>query len=374
MPSLSGQWLGTIQGEPSGWAMVDLEQRSNEYTGSAIFRPDDPNSPSTLVPEIAIPLEKLSHDTTVSLQGFDNITKQPIPIYDASSYSKEYLHPQKAEISISLIEENKIKINFSTEVSKGHGYLCRCPLGNKSTWPADTAVSTWDDFKRYLTEIRSTDYVFRGQREPWCLQTSFHRAGRCDLQRYQKEDIAELRKDLLSFFPIFYDTQRPDILGGLYNLAQHHGFPTPLLDWTRSPYVAAFFAFRGIPSITEAPEHKYVRIFLFNAQNWPSKDTNQAYVINTEPHITVLDLLPIANPRSLPQQAVAMLTNLKNIEHYVQYMTSKDKPEIPYLTAFDIPWSEREHVLTDLREMGITASSMFPGLDGICEDVKGRFY
>jgi hypothetical protein len=43
-----------------------------------------------------------------------------------------------------------------------------------------------------------------------------------------------------------------------------------------------------------------------------------------------------------------------------------------FLTAIDIPASERDAAMDDLRFMGITAGSMFPGIDGVCEELRER--
>ena len=43
-----------------------------------------------------------------------------------------------------------------------------------------------------------------------------------------------------------------------------------------------------------------------------------------------------------------------------------------FLRAVDLPLSERRNVVRELNYMGITAGSMFPGLDGACEELKER--
>lgn len=71
----------------------------------------------------------------------------------------------------------------------------------------------------------------------------------------------------------------------------------------------------------------------------------------------------------IPQQAASTLTNIDDVESYIMSMESPGKT---YLSAIDLPVHDRERVLQELRYMGITAGSMFPGLDGACEELKER--
>jgi hypothetical protein len=72
----------------------------------------------------------------------------------------------------------------------------------------------------------------------------------------------------------------------------------------------------------------------------------------------------------VPQQAVTTVTNLHGIEAYI--LERESETGVKYLEAIDIPANEREVAMRDLRFMGITAGSMFPGIDGVCEELRER--
>ena len=53
-------------------------------------------------------------------------------------------------------------------------------------------------------------------------------------------------------------------------------------------------------------------------------------------------------------------------------MSKESEKNTKYLYAFDINPTERNNALEDLSHMGITAASLFPGLDGTCESFRER--
>lgn len=152
------------------------------------------------------------------------------------------------------------------------------------------------------------------------------------------------------------------------NLAQHHGYPTPLLDWTKSPYVAAFFAFQDKSALKKDGS---VSIFIFDEPEWSRVSGRTAALRVPNLIVRAIELPGFGNSRVLPQQAVTMYSNVNDIEKVI---TSNEYQSAQYLKAVSIPASDRNVAMRDLSLMGITWGSMFPGLDGVCKQLKARHF
>lgn len=153
----------------------------------------------------------------------------------------------------------------------------------------------------------------------------------------------------------------------LLALLQHHGFPTPLLDWTRSPFVASYFAFKG-----NLRADSFVRIYNFNKKAWSTIPKPEAHPNHHLPLVSMLEVTPYANQRYTSQQAESMFSTIDDIEEYISIFESTYRQKL--LQAYDIPAHQQAIALQELKLMGITPSSILQSLDGLCIDLRESMF
>jgi hypothetical protein len=61
-----------------------------------------------------------------------------------------------------------------------------------------------------------------------------------------------------------------------------------------------------------------------------------------------------------------------DIETYIAEKEAATKKQ--FLRMVDLPVSERDLVIRELTLMGVTAGSLFPGVEGTCEELRERFF
>lgn len=367
-----GQWQGNFSGYSTGELTIQIDEYGTHYAGRAcVF--ETGNNFGIYVCEFQTSDKSGHHKLTVPVRVQRFFDAVDIPRTELASAFPSVTLPTHADIDLKVTGKG-LRVSATTYQETGplgviSSLLTRGSAEKKSKLNADKKVRSWEKFKQMVGGMERERYIFRGQSVVNRLRTSFHRTNRRNLHRFQAIDIPQLHGMVTSKTNHYFELRDNIQNAAFWNLLQHHGYPTPLLDWTDSPYVAAYFAFREKPQGNIDPKRK-IRIFMFDRTAWLA-DFSQIYsVVNVRPHFSLLNPVALENPRALPQQAVCSITTVDDVEDYLNRCGRTTNKT--YLRVFELPFAEREAVLSELRLMGVAAGSLFPGIDGACEEMKLR--
>ncbi|HSS50851.1 MAG TPA: FRG domain-containing protein [Thermoanaerobaculia bacterium] len=236
----------------------------------------------------------------------------------------------------------------------------------------DFTDCTWEQFKNAVTnQIQDGEkrFIYRGQSDSaWRLKTSIHRTGQWktteDISLYVDEIVPLVHESVAAWEGRRRDLRSPFELAQFIAYLQHNGFPTPLLDWTFSPYIAAFFAFDGIDHFK--PQCNHVCVYAFNALLWAQTYTQSYDYKDPKPHVSVLEPSFFGNPKQMLQQGIFLYTNLEDIESHI---SANERDKGPFLYKYRLSCKERVLALRELRLMNITAMQLYPCLESVCKKV-----
>ena len=383
-----GQWVGYI--DDLGFVTLNIDKDKNLEGRLLVSNTEDAqlsfnaNAKLTLNKIQDAPLSLCEKSFKLFIENVriypSNIEKNKEDNFEFSKTEYEF-NKEEARLSTilgkSFVLEGVISLSgaFVVESKNSKKFDKECflnKLENISKGESEASKTMpWSDFKTWVLDQKSENdgLIFRGQESSlYKLETTFHRTNRRDLIRFGMEAVPLLNRYLSSELNRHFNLNM-DYSELLY-IAQHHGFPTPLLDWTNSPFVAAYFAFH---KLAKSADKGRVRIYIFDKLKWGNRFGNGLYNIDEpSPCFVPFDVNSINNSRAFPQQSLVTFSNISNIESYIRHKEIED--EMNYLTTVDIYIEDRNKVMKDLEIMGITAATLFPGLDGVCQALKEQLF
>jgi FRG domain len=248
------------------------------------------------------------------------------------------------------------------------------------------AIDSWDQFLEIASGPEFKSWAFRGQSEDrWPLYTSISRyllahGVHRDAWVEQEQRIVRIFRRKAHLF-LEHIPEENDSFQWLA-LMQHHGAPTRLLDFTWSPYVAAFFALESAttdcaiwgvfpPRISATEQPVKIRggrvVRPTEIGPWTPGNYETHFLPGTLP-VVVVGEPRIMNRRLVAQAGTFVMPGVLDepIDTIVSSYAGSDAKVVKFVVRTrDV----RKTAMRELYNMNITPASLFPDLDGLARSM-----
>lgn len=243
-------------------------------------------------------------------------------------------------------------------------------------------VDSWEQFVDITSQLE--DWAFRGHADAnWSLLSSLSRyldAYIADKKSWQLREERAIRIFRRKAHNYLSDASLLDNDLRCLALMQHHGAPTRLIDFTKSPFVAAFFALEkalgnsavyalNTPYLWSAAPKGNAKITRDRIDPRVTGNFQKYFLQNT------YDMVWIGEPAEMDRRLVAQSGTFvvpgelnKPLDVILQGYKSKKI----LLKKITFPQKVRKEGMKALYRMNVTNATLFPDLDGLAKSISAE--
>ncbi|MCL2097710.1 MAG: FRG domain-containing protein [Bacteroidales bacterium] len=215
---------------------------------------------------------------------------------------------------------------------------------------------------------KKAELLFRGQGVDKPLLPKIGRLNlriETDIIKTEKLMLEEFRRGILPLTEF-----KPENNWDLLALAQHHGLPTRLLDWSYSALIALWFAVDSPPQKDECGNLENGVLWILNADVDDFRtDTTTADPLDNS--ITKIFRSAVVSRRISAQAGVFTVHKILKENQMVRFETNKNYKS--KLIKLLIKGKDFAKIRKQLSMLGINYATIFPDIDGFCRNLEWRF-
>ncbi len=231
---------------------------------------------------------------------------------------------------------------------------------------------TWNGFSSFVDQclVDYDSYIFRGHaRANWKLEPTIDRALADEAKIKPGGDIRVKHLEKFKHATRGRRGKNPKLdmcENDWWALGQHHGLLTPLLDWSESPFVSAYFAF--LPELNEFDEP----VVIYALSRTSCERKNAVILKNSKTDdedktdcIEFVRPFTDENPRLISQRGLFTRTpDFVTVDEWVRKNYDDSSANGACLLKIYIPSFDLLTALKSLNRMNVNHLSLFPDLDG----------